>query len=49
MDILLSETGARRAGGQGGVEIFVTDDPERFARVGRLFGADLENVALVAL
>jgi glutamate racemase len=49
VDILLSETGARRPGGKGGAEIFVTDDPERFARVGRHFGADLEDVALVAL
>jgi len=49
VDILLSETGVRRAGGKGGAEVFVTDDPERFARVGRFFGADLEGVALVEL
>jgi len=50
VDILVSETGVRRTGGGGGVECFVTDDPERFARVGRgFFGADLPVVARVVL
>ena len=49
VDILLAETGVRRTGGAGGVEFFVTDDPERFSRVGRFFGADLDSVAQVVL
>jgi glutamate racemase len=50
VDILLSETGVRRTGGPGGAEILVTDDPERFARVGRCFyGGALEGVQRVVL
>jgi glutamate racemase len=50
VDILLSETGARRPGGPGGAEFLVTDDPERFARIGRgFFGGDLEGVQRVVL
>ncbi|MGE5247250.1 MAG: glutamate racemase [Verrucomicrobiota bacterium] len=50
VDILLSESGARRAAGPGEVEFLVTDDPERFARVGkRFFGADLGSVQRVIL
>jgi glutamate racemase len=46
VDILLSETGVRRTAGAGGVEFLVTDDPERFARVGNgFFGEGLSDVA----
>jgi glutamate racemase len=50
VDILLSETQVRRAGTPGAVEILVTDDPERFARVGKgFFGRELPDVGRVAL
>lgn len=50
VDILLSESGTRRSVGAGDVRFLVTDDPERFARVGRLFlGADIDGVTRVAL
>ena len=46
VDILLSETQVRRSAGAGGVEFLVTDDPERFARVGKgFFGEGLSDVA----
>lgn len=45
VDILLSEGGMKRTGKAGGATFLVTDDPERFARVGAFFfGAPLENV-----
>ena len=50
VDILLSETQVRRAGLPGVVEFLVTDDPERFARVGEgFFGMELRDVGRVAL
>lgn len=50
VDILLSETGVRRCSGLGDVAFLVTDDPERFARVGeRFFGRDLGGVQRVTL
>jgi glutamate racemase len=50
VDILLSESGARRSGGPGGAEFLVTDDPERFARIGRgFFGDILEGIHRVVL
>jgi glutamate racemase len=50
VDILLSETQVRRAAAPGVVEFLVTDDPERFARVGkRFFGRELHDVGRVAL
>lgn len=46
VDILLSETQVRRSAGAGGVEFLVTDDPERFARVGKgFFGEGLSDVS----
>jgi len=50
VDILLSETQVRRAGTPGEVEFLVTDDPERFSRVGEgFFGMELQDVGRVAL
>src|SRR5512140_453127 len=50
VDILLSETQVRRDGTPGAVEFLVTDDPERFARVGKgFFGRALPDVGRVAL
>jgi glutamate racemase len=50
VDVLLSETQVRRAVAQGAVEFLVTDDPERFARVGEgFFGRELHDVGRVAL
>ena len=50
VDILLSETQVRRALVPGAVEFLVTDDPERFARVGKgFFGRALPDVGRVAL
>jgi len=50
VDILLSETQVRRALAPGEVEFLVTDDPERFARVGMgFFGQELTDVRRVAL
>jgi glutamate racemase len=50
VDVLLSETQVRRAMAPGAVEFLVTDDPERFARVGEgFFGRDLHDVGRVAL
>ncbi|HEX7523902.1 MAG TPA: aspartate/glutamate racemase family protein, partial [Candidatus Deferrimicrobium sp.] len=50
VDILLSETQVRREGTPGAVEFLVTDDPERFARVGKgFFGRELPEVGRVAL
>lgn len=50
VDILLSEMGVRRSGGRGGTEFLVTDDPERFGRIGRgFFGDALEDVHRVIL
>ena len=45
VDILLSEGGMRSGGGEGGASFMVTDDPERFARVGeRFFGGPMGTV-----
>jgi glutamate racemase len=50
VEILLSETGVRRSGGPWDAEFLVTDDPERFARVGeRFFGRKLGGVQRVML
>jgi len=51
VDVLLSEGGAgRSAGSRGEVRFLVTDDPERFARVGEIFfGAPTEPVEKVDL
>ncbi|MBP2685842.1 MAG: glutamate racemase, partial [Deltaproteobacteria bacterium] len=50
VDILLSETQVRRAVAPGEVEFLVTDDPERFGRVGKgFFGRELPDVGRVAL
>jgi glutamate racemase len=50
VDILLSETQVRRDAAPGSVEFLVTDDPERFARVGTgFFGRELRDVGRVAL
>jgi len=50
VDILLSETQVRRVAAQGEVEFLVTDDPERFARVGKgFFGRELPDVDRVVL
>jgi len=50
VDVLLSETEVRRSVGPGAVEFLVTDDPERFARVGEgFFGRALADVGRVAL
>lgn len=51
VDVLLSEGGMKRAAaGAGDVRFFVTDDPERFARVGEaFFGRPMERVERVAL
>lgn len=50
VDILLSETQVRRHGGAGEVEFLVTDDPERFERVGKaFFGERLSKVSGAAL
>jgi len=49
VDILLSETQVRRALAPGEVEFLVTDDPERFARWGRIFRAGADDVRRVAM
>jgi glutamate racemase len=50
VDVLLSEMGEKARGGAGGASFLVTDDPERFARVGeRILGRPLEGVAKVSL
>ncbi|MCL5966314.1 MAG: glutamate racemase [Deltaproteobacteria bacterium] len=51
VDILLSEAGTKSAsGGNGGVRFLVTDDPERFARVGEaFFGRPMGRVEKVEL
>jgi glutamate racemase len=50
VDILLSESGVRRAGRTWEVRFLVTDDAERFARVGKsFFGRELEDVQHVVL
>ena len=50
VDILLSESGSRRAAGPGSADFLVTDDTERFARIGRgFFGGALEGVRTVVL
>jgi len=50
VDVLLSETEVRRSVGPGAVEFLVTDDPERFARVGKgFFGQEVTDVRRVAL
>lgn len=50
VDILLSETQVRSKGDARGTEFFVTDDPERFARIGSgFFGRELCDVRRVNL
>ncbi len=50
VDILLSEIQARGKGEARKVEFFVTDDPERFARIGKgFFGRELCDVRRVTL
>lgn len=50
VEVLLSESEVRRAGAAGGVEFLVTDDPERFSRIGKgFFGGELEAVQRVFL
>ncbi len=50
VDILLSEIQARRGGDGPGAEFFVTDDPDRFARIGKeFFGRELRDVRRVTL
>jgi glutamate racemase len=50
VDILLSETQVLGKGAGRKVEFFVTDDPERFARVGKgFFGRELCGVQRVVL
>lgn len=50
VDILLSETQARARGDDRGTEFLVTDDPERFARIGKgFFGGELRDVRRVNL
>ena len=50
VDILLSETQARGKGEARRAEFFVTDDPERFARIGKgFFGRELCDVQRVTL
>lgn len=48
--MLKSEGGARGGGREGGLEICVTDSPEKFAEVGgRFLGAPMENIKKVEL
>jgi glutamate racemase len=50
VDILLSESGMRRAVGAAAAGFLVTDDPEHFVRVGgTFFGAGMERVERVDL
>jgi glutamate racemase len=50
VDTLVSESGIKREGGGPETRFLVTDDPERFARVGEAFlGRKLESVERVAL
>lgn len=50
VDVLLSEGGMKRNGGEPGVSFLVTDDPESFARVGeRFFGTGMTLVERVVL
>ncbi|MEW6721332.1 MAG: glutamate racemase [Thermodesulfobacteriota bacterium] len=50
VDILLSETLVRGRAGDGKAEFLVTDDPERFAAVGKgFFGRDLCDVRRITL
>jgi glutamate racemase len=50
VDTLLSESGMKRERGEAEVRFLVTDDPERFARVGEaFFGRALTSVEGVAL
>jgi glutamate racemase len=50
VDILLSEMGAKARGGGGSARYYVTDDPERFARVGEtILGSPLSGVEKVSL
>jgi glutamate racemase len=50
VDILLSETQVRNKGGPRKVDFLVTDDPERFARVGQgFYGRELGEVQRVIL
>ena len=50
VDILLSEGGMKRGGAGSGVSFLVTDDPERFARVGEpFFGGRMGTVGKAVL
>jgi len=50
VDILLSETQVRSQAGSRKVDFLVTDDPERFARIGRgFYGRELGDVQRIAL
>jgi len=50
VDTLISESGMKREKGEAGARFLVTDDPERFARVGEaFFGRALTSVERVAL
>jgi len=50
VDTLVSESGMKRERGEAEVRFLVTDDPERFARVGEaFFGRALTSVEGVAL
>ena len=50
VDILLSEGGMKSGGGEGGASFLVTDDPERFARVGeQFFGGRMGTVGKAVL
>lgn len=50
VDTLVSETGMRREAGVAETRILVTDDPERFVRVGEaFFGRALPSVEIAAL
>jgi len=50
VDILLSEGGMKSGGGENGASFLVTDDPERFARVGEpFFGGKMGAVGKAVL
>jgi glutamate racemase len=50
VEVLLSETGMRRPAGAGSAEFLVTDDPDRFSRVGRtFFGEALTRAERISL
>ena len=50
VDILVSESGAKREGGKPETRFLVTDDPEHFTRVGEAFlGGEIAGVSRVTL